>query len=222
MSIPSLSERSPQGRDFARIVEPGGPSHVGVVVQRIEHEPESRVLVEFGRTEAPCFSLGETVQLEFPGTADGGGTMARIVFRAETERVRRYELQVLMPPTGPREDRRHQARQPAATRVHATVRPAGSVGAVGVLVRDASFDGIALSGEPWIDGTLAGTDEVDLSVDMGPGEIPLELRGRIVYRRIEGGELRYGLAFRDNASGGIESLVRLDRFLGGEGLRQAS
>ena len=219
----SLPAKSPPAKDFVRILEEDGRSHVGVVLERIPLEPQTRILLEFGIHEAPLFAIGESVSVFFTGSdTDKGEMRAQVLFRSESERVRRYEFLVSRAPVYEGDDRRRYERQRAETDVFATLRSRGSDTEVTVNVRDLSLDGIALDGELWVDRALVGSDQVEITVDLEDGQKPVTLDGRLAYRRLVDQRVHYGVAFRTSAARGIANIARLDRFLGGEGLRQAS
>jgi len=219
----SLPAKTPHTKDFVRILEEDGQSHVGVVIERVLLEPQTRVLLEFGLEEAPLLAIGETVGLFCPGHRTERGEMrAQVLFRSETERIRRYELLASRTPTFEGDDRRRHERQRAETPVFAMLRDKESDREVTVNVRDLSMDGIALDGEPWVDRELVGVEEAEVTIELEDGQDPVTLSGRFAYRRLVDQRVHYGIAFHAQAADAIPHLARLDRFLGGEGLRQAS
>lgn len=219
----SRPNTDPTARDFARVMHENGVSHVGVVRERIQHEPETRMLLEFGLDEAPLYALGEMVTINFPGPKNRtGDTRARVLFRTENKQVRRYELLLATGHDSHNEERRRFERQRAETDVHATLRAAGRTSDVAVTVHDITLEGVALHGEPWIDRTLLELDDVELTIDLEDDQAPVKIAGRVVYRRLVDQRAHYGIEFRQSVDRGVESIARLDGYLGGEGLRQAS
>ena len=73
-----------------------------------------------------------------------------------------------------------------------------------------------------MDRALVGAEEAEVTIELEDGGGPVTLEGRFAYRRLVDQRVHYGIAFRTPAADTLPHLVRLDRFLGGEGLRQAS
>jgi len=200
---------------FARILSDGGPTHVGIVRDQVALERSTRALVEFPREDAPFLAVGSRVWVDFAGGSDRADSMAKVVFRGESEEFRRYEFTF-----GPNEavqdllERRQTERIRPGAGARVQFRGRGSYQRHEGRVADLSTAGIALGAELESEEALLEVDEVELALYLDPDGVPVLVMGQLVWRRLVGTEVHYGIEFQASRTPGFGSAQeRIDRYV---------
>lgn len=207
-STPASASRDARGL-FARVLSDDGPTHVGIVLDRVALGAATRALVEFSLEDAPLFAVGSRVWLGFAGAEQPTGvdSMASVVFRAEDERFRRYEFTFGADAEAVRGllDRREAERVRPGAGARVQFRARGSHERFEGTLADLSTSGVAVAADVENESALLETDEVEVALFLEPDDAPVLAVGRLVWRRLTDARVHYGVELQGERTPGFGS-----------------
>lgn len=191
----------PEVMAFVELV--GAPPAVGKVV-RVEHHT---VTIEFPRDRAPILAIARQTAVAF-SSADLQTPLtvrSRVVFRRDEEDKLIYEFQ-FSPIDGETLNavfrRRTASRVKPAEVVAVMARIPGQdlTPGVSAMLNDISLTGMSLSMGSQGEMQLCGHDHLHLSFKLPNVDQPIELIGKVRYRRMYGTMIRYGVEYDAQAT----------------------